>query len=65
MLAPLGMTAGQLVVASVVLAMYFPCVATFVVFMKELGLRNTVKSALIMVSAATIVGTLLHALLTV
>jgi ferrous iron transport protein B len=58
------MTAGQLVVASVVLAMYFPCVATFVVFMKELGLKNTVKSALIMVFSATIVGTLLHALLT-
>ena len=65
MLAPLGMTAGQLVVASVVLAMYFPCVATFVVFMKELGLRNTARSAVIMLSAATIVGTLLHALLTV
>lgn len=65
MLAPLGMTAGQLVVASVVLAMYFPCVATFVVFMKELGLKNTAKSALIMLSAATIVGTLLHALLTI
>ncbi len=65
MLAPLGMTAGQLVVASVVLAMYFPCVATFVVFMKELGLRNTAKSALIMVFSATIVGTLLHALLTI
>jgi len=65
MLAPLGMTAGQLVVASVVLAMYFPCVATFVVFMKELGLKNTVRSAVIMLSAATIVGTLLHALLTV
>jgi ferrous iron transport protein B len=64
MLAPLGMTAGQLVVASVVLAMYFPCVATFVVFMKELGLKNTVRSALIMVISATIVGTLLHALLT-
>ncbi|HOO53206.1 MAG TPA: ferrous iron transporter B [Methanothrix sp.] len=65
MLAPLGMTAGQLVVASVVLAMYFPCVATFAVFMKELGLKNTAKSALIMVFSATIVGTLLHALLTV
>ena len=65
MLAPLGMTADQLVVASVVLAMYFPCVATFVVFMKELGLKNTARSALIMLSAATIVGTLLHALLTV
>ncbi len=63
MLAPLGMTAGQLVVASVVLAMYFPCVATFAVFMKELGLRNTAKSALIMIISATIVGTLLHAIL--
>jgi ferrous iron transport protein B len=65
MLAPLGMTAGQLVVASVVLAMYFPCVATFAVFMKELGLKNTARSALIMVLAATIVGTILNALLSI
>ncbi|MGC9515782.1 FeoB small GTPase domain-containing protein [Methanocrinis sp.] len=64
MLAPLGMTAGQLVIASVVLAMYFPCVATFVVFMKELGLKNTARSALIMLFSATMVGTLLHAILT-
>ena len=61
----MGMTAGQLVVASVVLAMYFPCVATFAVFMKELGLKNTARSALIMVLAATIVGTILNALLSI
>jgi ferrous iron transport protein B len=63
MLAPLAMTPEQLVVASVVLAMYFPCVATFVVFMKELGLRDTAKSAVVMLTAATIVGTVLRLLL--
>lgn len=65
MLVPLGLTPNQLTVASVVLAMYFPCIATFVVFMKELGLKNTAKSAAIMLIAATTVGTILHAILAV
>jgi hypothetical protein len=33
--------------------------------MKELGLKNTARSALIMVLAATIVGTILNVILTV
>jgi ferrous iron transport protein B len=33
MLAPLGLSGKQLVIASVVLAMSFPCIATFVVFL--------------------------------
>jgi len=65
MLAPLGLTPNQLTVASVVLAMYFPCIATFVVFMKELGLKNTAKSAAIMLVAATTVGTILHVILAI
>ncbi|GAH88259.1 unnamed protein product, partial [marine sediment metagenome] len=37
MLAPLALTAEQLVVGCVVLAMFFPCIATFVVLLRELG----------------------------
>jgi len=64
MLIPLNMTFQQLVVAAVVLSMYFPCVATFAVLLKELGIRDMIKSTVIMVLSALIVGTLVNLLLT-
>jgi ferrous iron transport protein B len=60
MLAPLALTAGQLVVGSVVLAMFFPCIATFVVLLRELGVVNMLKSAGVMISAALITGGILN-----
>lgn len=63
MLSPLGLNFNQLVVASVVLAMYFPCVATFVVMAKELGLRDMVLAMMIMIAATLVVGGLLNWLL--
>lgn len=63
MLIPLNMTFKQLVVASVVLTMYFPCVATFSVLLKELGVKDMLKSATIMVLSATITGGLLNLVL--
>ncbi|MEJ2354504.1 MAG: nucleoside recognition domain-containing protein, partial [candidate division WOR-3 bacterium] len=60
MLAPLGLSMGQLITASVVLTMYFPCVATFVVLFKELGFWDTLKSAVIMFSSALFVGWILN-----
>lgn len=60
MFAPLGMTPEQLVIAAVVLAIYFPCVATFMVMLKELGLIGTMKSVSLRLVAALIVGTLLN-----
>lgn len=63
MLAPLALSAKQLVVASVVLAMFFPCIATFVVLLRELGLVNMLKSAGVMISAALITGALLNLIL--
>lgn len=63
MLIPLNMTFKQLVVASVVLTMYFPCVATFSVLLKELGLKDMLKSAIIMVLSATITGGILNLVL--
>ncbi len=62
MLAPLGLTTKQLVVASTVLAIYFPCIAAFVVLLKELGIRDMVKSAGIMIALAVIVGSLMNLL---
>ncbi len=63
MLLPLGLNLSQLIVASVVLTMYFPCVATFAVLIRELGIKDMVKSALIMISSALIVGGLLNLIL--
>jgi ferrous iron transport protein B len=63
MLLPLGLDLPQLVVASVVLTMYFPCVATFTVLIKELGIKDMAKSAGIMAASALIVGGLLNLIL--
>ncbi|MFW6044993.1 MAG: FeoB small GTPase domain-containing protein [Planctomycetota bacterium] len=63
MLAPLDLGIRQLIVASVVLVVYFPCVATFVVMFKELGLKDMVKATLIMITVALSVGTGLNLLL--
>jgi ferrous iron transport protein B len=63
MLAPLTLTANQLVVASVVLAMFFPCIATFVVLLRELGVVNLLKSAGVMILAAFITGGILNLIL--
>lgn len=56
MLLPLGLNAQQMVVATTVLSLYFPCVATFAVLIKELGMRDTLKSTAIMVAVSLLVG---------
>ena len=63
MLGPLGMTTKQLIIGCTVLAIYFPCVATFVVLVRELGIRDMFKAALLMIGVATIVGGLLNLIL--
>ncbi|MFH1438755.1 MAG: ferrous iron transporter B [Pseudomonadota bacterium] len=60
MLLPLGLSVKQLIIASVVLSMYFPCVATFAVLVKELGVRDMLKSTAIMVTSALAVGGILN-----
>ncbi|MFO7957494.1 MAG: ferrous iron transporter B [Candidatus Brocadiia bacterium] len=56
MLAPLGLSLRQLIVACVVLAAYFPCAATFIMLFRELGWRDMLKSAAIMIVVAFSVG---------
>ena len=63
MLAPLNLTTKQLITACTILAIYFPCMATFMVMMRELGAKDMAKSAVIMISTALIVGTLLNLVL--
>ncbi|MFC1897817.1 FeoB small GTPase domain-containing protein [Chloroflexota bacterium] len=63
MLAPLALTAEQLVVGSVVLAMFFPCIATFVVLLKELGVVNMLKATGVMITVALLTGGILNLIL--
>jgi len=60
MLAPLDLTTKQLVIACTVLAIYFPCMATFIVMLRELGLKDMLKSAFLMIGTAIVVGTLMN-----
>ena len=53
----------QLVIVATMLTMFFPCIATFAVMIKELGIKDMIKAALIMISAATIVGFFLRLIL--
>jgi ferrous iron transport protein B len=63
MLAPLALTTKQLVVSTVVLAMFFPCIATFVVLLRELGVVDLLKATAVMLSAALVTGVLLNLIL--
>jgi len=63
MLVPLNLNMRQLIVASVVLTMYFPCVATFAVLVKELGVYDMLKSTVVMIAATIFIGGALNQLL--
>jgi len=63
MLAPLALSAGQLVVGCVVLSMFFPCIATFAVLARELGVKRLVGATAIMITATVVVGGLLNLIL--
>ncbi len=63
MLALSTLTVKQLIVGSVVLSMFFPCIATFVVLLRELGLKDLLRSVGIMIFFALIVGGALNIIL--
>jgi len=60
MLMPLSLSAKQLFIAATLLAVSFPCAATFIILWKELGLKDLIKAALIMIIVSIIVGGLLN-----
>ena len=60
MLIPLNLTVKQLFISSCLLAISFPCIATFIVLWKELGFRDFLKATLIMLVIGMIVGSLLN-----
>jgi len=62
LLAPLQLTAKQLVVSSVVLVMFFPCIATFTIMLREMGVRGLLMALGIMIVSGLTVGALLNLL---
>jgi len=60
LLIPLRLSAAQMLTAVVMLAMTFPCIATFVILWRELGIKRMIQSSVIMLSAACIAGGLMH-----
>ena len=62
LLAPLSLSAG-LVVGSVVLTMFLPCIAAFVVLARELGIKGLLMAIGIMIAATIVVGGLLNLIL--
>jgi ferrous iron transport protein B len=63
MLIPLDLTMKQMIISSVILTMYFPCIATFMVLMRELQISDMLKATLIMMTSTITVGTLLNIIL--
>ena len=63
LLIPLNLNAHQTLVAVVVLAMTFPCIATFFVMCRELGWKRMIESSGIMLAAAMITGGFLNILI--
>jgi ferrous iron transport protein B len=63
LLSPLSLTAGQLVVGCVVLTMFFPCIAAFVVLAKELRFKGLLAAIGVMIIATIVVGGLLNVIL--
>ncbi len=63
LLKPLNLTKKQLIISCTVLTIYFPCLATFFVLLKEIGIKDMIKSASLMLGSAFIVGLILNMLL--
>ncbi|MGM5485376.1 MAG: FeoB small GTPase domain-containing protein [Nanobdellota archaeon] len=62
-LIPLGLTVKQAIISTVVLSMYFPCIAMFVMMFKELGWKYMLQAIGIMIVSTFIVGGFLNLVL--
>jgi ferrous iron transport protein B len=63
MLLPLDMNPMQLVIAATVLTIYFPCIATFTILLKELGIKDMIKATGLMLVVTLTVGTVMRLIL--
>lgn len=63
LLAPFNLSAKQLIIASVFMVLYLPCIATFFTLLKESGIKNTLKIISLLLFTAILAGALLNLLL--
>ncbi len=63
LLEPFGLSIKQLIVASVFLVLYLPCLATFTILIKELGLKDSLKIVGLTLLAALVVGGALNVII--
>ena len=63
LLQSLNLSPKQLVVACTFLVLYLPCIATFFVMTKEMGLKSTLKLVAILLASALLVGGILNLIL--
>lgn len=59
-----ALTTGQLLTSVVLVSIYFPCVATFIMIMKEEGFRALLKSLVVLLAAFFIFGGLMGGIVT-
>jgi ferrous iron transport protein B len=55
--ASLELTTHQLITGNVIVSMFFPCIAKFVVLLRELKIRDSLKAIGIMLFTVLLVGT--------
>jgi len=60
LLAPFNLSPQQLIIACIFLVLYLPCIATFSVMVKELGLKDAVKLIVILFFSGLLVGGILN-----
>jgi len=60
LLIPLNLSIKQLLISTVLLGLSFPCIATFIILLKELGFKALLKATAIMLGVGIIVGGILN-----
>lgn len=63
LLEPLMLDNRQIVTAVLVLTLYFPCIATFTVLLRELGVKDTAKAVAVMFAVTLVTGGMVNLLL--
>ncbi|OGS44914.1 MAG: ferrous iron transporter B [Elusimicrobia bacterium RIFOXYD2_FULL_34_15] len=63
MLAPFALSAKQFIIASIFMVLYLPCIASFFVLIKEMGIKSTIKIVSIVLLIAFLTASLLNVIL--
>ncbi|MFP4005667.1 MAG: nucleoside recognition domain-containing protein [Candidatus Hadarchaeia archaeon] len=64
LLGGIEMSTGQLITSVIVISLYFPCLATFIMILKEGGVKTILKSLLVLLGALFIFGGLMRLIVT-